>query len=148
MPFLRNGWEEHTLFIYNTGKGFSLSFDPVFRLTWLDAEVEPDALQVEWHYDHQVQSDLHGLYHLQPALSIFNPLNQYGFWKSGQRDSYQDVLEMLHIFNSPAIFEDTAIGLSGRLIDLAPSGSRLARVRRRMRAQIPAGTLSLEDPTL
>lgn len=146
--FLRNCSEEHTLFVYNTGKGFSLSLDPVFRLIWGNDEVESDALQVEWHYDHTVHTDLHELYRLQPALFHHRANNQFGFWKTGQHDSVQDLVNMHHIFNSPAVFEDVVIAPSGEVVDLAPLGSRLAKVRQRIREQIPLGTLSLDNPTL
>jgi hypothetical protein len=136
---------DHTHLQYQTGKGFSLTIDPVNQLLWRGARKEPDAILVEWHYDHYVRDDMrvfHNLRTIPNILPIYRMSNRElpDVWGiEGRKPRYQDSWDMLHIMHSSAVFEDVYLTRSGDVIEGDFWGQRLIRVMQAVRQQIPTG---------
>jgi hypothetical protein len=134
--------EEHTAAKYNSGRGFSLSIDLLYRLLWGGHNQENGAALIEWHYDHQLYADLDTTYNLQPALHTTPLKPRIGFCEGlGETNSTQDLVDLLSIMSSPQAFEETAVATSGRIVDLIHFGQRLVRAKRQVRNQISPGAL-------
>ena len=148
---------EHTNGLYNSGRGFSMTIDPTYRLHWRGKQPGPDAMLVEGHYDHQRVGDMH-MFHLTPMSTVLVPrhtasygLPQRGYplWSDEKLDGINQARDILAVLQSPQVFDDIVETPYGDVVDVSDFwGSRLKGVLDVIRAQIPAGTLSLEHPTL
>jgi hypothetical protein len=136
---------DHTTLQYHTGRGFSITIDPVNQLLWNGARKEPGAILVERHYDHQQDNDM-GIYNLITMRNFVishKPEDGWPYvWTSdGETAGYQDSVEMLEAMHGPEVFDDVILTRSGRIHDVSADwGQHLVRVYEAVRKQIPTGT--------